>query len=227
VPKVTAVVRRRQEGEFLGDAVPGHVQPIARVVAVTRAIGHAGAGHSVREIHALADPVVDVGGAADDADGDGVPDLGDLCPTLADPDQADADGDGVGDACDTCTDVANPRIDSPPPAPFTTTGGQRDDDADGIGNACDAQVMSAGALVSDADWIEFKASFGRSRTAMTCGTGRDLPCAVFDLDGVGLVINAADFNRAKAARGRAPGPRCAACGDFARIPCEGPACPAP
>jgi hypothetical protein len=35
-----------------------------------------------------------------DADADGVPDTGDLCPSVADPAQADADLDGAGDACD-------------------------------------------------------------------------------------------------------------------------------
>jgi FG-GAP repeat protein/VCBS repeat protein len=68
-----------------------------------------------------------------DIDGDGVPDLADLCPAVADAtnanadgdsrgdvcdncptmqndDQADADGDGVGDICDNCVNVSNPRV---------------------------------------------------------------------------------------------------------------------
>jgi hypothetical protein len=35
-----------------------------------------------------------------DEDGDGVPDVCDDCPHVADPAQLDSDGDGVGDACD-------------------------------------------------------------------------------------------------------------------------------
>jgi hypothetical protein len=35
-----------------------------------------------------------------DGDGDGVPDVYDNCPEVANPDQNDADGDGLGDACD-------------------------------------------------------------------------------------------------------------------------------
>jgi hypothetical protein len=39
-----------------------------------------------------------------DADGDGVPDGDDNCPTVANADQSDRDGDGAGDACDASDD---------------------------------------------------------------------------------------------------------------------------
>ncbi|MEM6457105.1 MAG: hypothetical protein AAF772_18590, partial [Acidobacteriota bacterium] len=37
-----------------------------------------------------------------DSDGDGITDVPDLCPMVADPDQSDSDGDDIGDACDAC-----------------------------------------------------------------------------------------------------------------------------
>lgn len=42
-----------------------------------------------------------------DSDGDGVPDVSDNCPAVANPDQADRDGDDAGDACDECADDPN------------------------------------------------------------------------------------------------------------------------
>ncbi|TAM23255.1 MAG: hypothetical protein EPN60_15485, partial [Nevskiaceae bacterium] len=50
--------------------------------------------------------VIDDGGSAPDADGDGVSDAGDNCPAIANPGQGDSDGDGVGDACETATEVS-------------------------------------------------------------------------------------------------------------------------
>src|SRR5262249_38075969 len=40
--------------------------------------------------------------AAGDTDGDGVPDICDNCPKVANADQADSDFDGIGDVCDKC-----------------------------------------------------------------------------------------------------------------------------
>jgi cytosine/adenosine deaminase-related metal-dependent hydrolase len=44
-----------------------------------------------------------------DVDQDGVSDVRDDCPRVADPEQADRDGDGLGDACDPCP-LANPGL---------------------------------------------------------------------------------------------------------------------
>ena len=74
-------------------------------------------------------------GQCNDADGDGVLDGSDNCPSTANPDQADSDGDGRGDACDNCPTTFNPD--------------QLDTNGDGIGDVCtlpptcDAQLATA------------------------------------------------------------------------------------
>lgn len=84
-----------------------------------------------------------------DADGDGVEDDDDNCPTVPNPDQADADADGVGDVCD--------APDTPPPTtvadqdsdgvadkadncPSVANKDQKDSDGDGIGDACELSL---------------------------------------------------------------------------------------
>ena len=59
-----------------------------------------------------------------DTDGDGVRNLKDTCPALANPTQADADADSRGDLCDNCVNASNLY--------------QEDADFDGAGDACDA-----------------------------------------------------------------------------------------
>ena len=68
-----------------------------------------------------------------DADGDGIGDPCDNCPTAANANQADLDGDGLGDACDNCSLIANPN--------------QADTDADGFGDACDGCPHDAAKVV--------------------------------------------------------------------------------
>lgn len=60
---------------------------------------------------------------ATDMDGDGIRDLCDNCPSVANPGQEDKDGDGIGNVCDNCSQRKNSS--------------QLDSDGDGLGDACD------------------------------------------------------------------------------------------
>jgi len=65
-----------------------------------------------------------------DADGDGIKNGVDNCPTVANPGQENEDGDPFGDVCDPC-----------PPFASTT---EPDGDGDGVGDACDPHPNTAG-----------------------------------------------------------------------------------
>lgn len=77
---------------------------------------------------------------AGDGDSDGVPDLDDNCPSIANTNQADSDNDGLGDACD---DFNNNDTDDDGVADetdnclSTSNPDQSDIDNDGLGDACD------------------------------------------------------------------------------------------
>jgi hypothetical protein len=82
----------------------------------------------------LTDAAIDAPKGNGDADGDGVRDVDDNCPTIANADQGNEDGDAWGDACDLCPPLAeSARVDT---------------DGDGVGDACDPNPTTAGdALV--------------------------------------------------------------------------------
>lgn len=61
-----------------------------------------------------------------DFDYDTIPDDGDNCPDVYNPDQEDTDGDNIGNVCDNCPGVYNSN--------------QNDFDHDGIGDICDSTV---------------------------------------------------------------------------------------
>jgi hypothetical protein len=73
-----------------------------------------------------------------DADGDGVPDASDNCPSVSNPGQADGDGDGVGDVCDNC--------------PSTANADQLDADGDGTGDACDSGDSDGDGLADSTEY---------------------------------------------------------------------------
>jgi len=82
-------------------------------------------------------PTPACGSAGADSDADGIADLDDSCPSVADPTQVDGDGDFVGDACDNCGALPN--------------GDQIDFDDDGFGNACDVCPETADPQQADGD----------------------------------------------------------------------------
>jgi Thrombospondin type 3 repeat len=71
--------------------------------------------------------------APGDSDGDGIADVSDNCPTIANADQRDHDGDGRGDVCDVCPHLVD-------------AGG--DADGDGVGDACDPRPTEAGDRIA-------------------------------------------------------------------------------
>jgi len=73
-----------------------------------------------------------------------------------------------------------------------------------------------GNLANSADLGQLRASLGKPRSADICGTTHTRPCAVFDLDETGPVINALDLGVFRLLAGKVPGPKCAIC----PLPCE-------
>jgi hypothetical protein len=77
-----------------------------------------------------------------DTDGDGVPDLTDNCPSIANPDQhnTDAAADG-GDACDT-DDDDDGVLDGADNCPLVPNANQLDVNSDGVGDVCDGSGLA-------------------------------------------------------------------------------------
>jgi hypothetical protein len=65
--------------------------------------------------------------------------------------------------------------------------------------------------VTSADLGQLRTAIGKSRAIDTCGTVGTHPCAIFDLDETGAVINSGDLGVFRALNGKAPGPKCPTC----------------
>ncbi len=84
-----------------------------------------------------------------DWDNDGILNLIDNCPTVANSNQLDTDHDGLGDACDNCLNVANPT--------------QSNVDGDGLGDACDPDIDNDG-LLNAADNCKYVANLSQTNS---------------------------------------------------------------
>lgn len=72
-----------------------------------------------------------------DTDSDGILDVNDNCPRIANANQLDTDGDNQGDACD-ADDDNDGVLDGADNCPLTANADQLNTDGDSLGNACDA-----------------------------------------------------------------------------------------
>ncbi len=85
-----------------------------------------------------------------DTDGDGIVDVSDNCPAVANPKQEDIDGDRQGDACDPCPEVSAEEdrdldcVGAADNCPEISNRNQADWDGDGVGDVCDDCPSVAG-----------------------------------------------------------------------------------
>jgi hypothetical protein len=115
----------------------------------------------------------------EDIDADGIPDLCDNCPRVANADQTDGDEDGLGDACaGACCDEGSCFI-------------ARQEDCSFVCRVADHLPATFMGCLGDVDGDGHVSPADRGMVGANAGGITDVQICVFDLDGNG-VINAAD-----------------------------------
>ena len=112
-------------------------------------------------------------GLAVDRDGDGILNVDDNCPDVANTSQIDTDGDGDGNACD-ADDDDDGVDDVTDVCPLTPDPGQEDADGDGAGDACDADDDGDG--VDDSEDQCLSTAYPAVVDARGCSIGQICPC---------------------------------------------------
>ncbi len=104
-----------------------------------------------------------------DGDGDGIPNDGDNCPVVYNPNQVDTDGEGIGDLCDNCPTNYNPN--------------QTDTDGDGIGDRCECYAANIDGVdpVNFDDFGMFANDWDSTGSGLAGDTNGDECVDVWDL----------------------------------------------
>lgn len=117
---------------------------IARSLLALATLGACNQVFGVRETGVIdADTTVSIDAPDVDIDDDGVLDVIDVCPEIANPLQEDMDGDRIGDVCDPCPAGSNhnedgdDKLDGCDNCPQVANDDQANADGDDVGDACD------------------------------------------------------------------------------------------
>ena len=176
-----AIIYRDADGDGYGDpaistttvdgTVPFGYAPNGFDCNDANASIHPGAPETCNGVDDNCNGMIDEDASGEDSDLDGIHNVCDNCPYVANANQADTDGDGIGDRCDNCYLVPNAD--------------QADPDHDLRGSACDNCPNNNNPLQDDADGDRV------GDVCDNCPTVSNPTQSDFDHDGVG---DACDLN---------------------------------